>query len=243
MDCGIVAATVGNSGVGKTTLCNRLQRPTEKPAVPWAHSPSIGVDYFAIHLPVNAAPAEGPRTPLPRLKVWDTAGLERFSKLTRAYLRGASVIIMVYDCGSVDSVSALETVWLPRVVEEHRSAPALPQCFCVLGNKADLLRGSVLPSTARQALDAAVERLLGAIVAASGGRAHVLHERVSARAEGSLLPLLGRIKTLCVEGGVLAGDDAVRAGAGAGAGAASTPGRPLVSLANTTLSRTCCWKA
>jgi small GTP-binding protein len=238
MDCGIVAATVGNSGVGKTTLCNRLQRPTERPAVPWAHSPSIGVDYFAIHLPVNSAAAgPGPRQPPPRLKVWDTAGLERFSKLTRAYLRGASLVIMVYDCSSVDSVTALETLWLPRVLEEHQGAPARPQCFCVLGNKADQLRsGGTLTSTAVRALDGAVERLLAAIVAASDGTAHVLHERVSARTEGNLLPLLGRIKTLCEEGGVLAPVDTP----GAGRPAAT---RALVALQPRGMVRACCWKS
>ena len=43
-----------------------------------------------------------------RLKIYDTAGQERYGNLTSSYCRGAHGIIIVYDCTSHESFEKIE---------------------------------------------------------------------------------------------------------------------------------------
>jgi small GTP-binding protein len=67
-----------------------------------------------------------------RLKVWDTAGAERYRSLAPMYCRGASAALIVFDVTERSSFQALPE-WANII---RNSAPQC--CFGILGNKVDL---------------------------------------------------------------------------------------------------------
>jgi GTPase SAR1 family protein len=54
--------------------------------------PTIGIDFFTkfINFRENSI----------RLQIWDSAGQERYKSLIPSYLKGASIIFLVYDVSS-----------------------------------------------------------------------------------------------------------------------------------------------
>ena len=48
---------------------------------------------------------------------WDTAGQEKFHTITQSYCRGSHAIIVVYDCGSLDSFNSCKN-WLNEIDHE-----------------------------------------------------------------------------------------------------------------------------
>lgn len=48
---------------------------------------------------------------------WDTAGQEKFHTITQSYYRGSHAIIVVYDCGSLDSFNSCKN-WLNEIDHE-----------------------------------------------------------------------------------------------------------------------------
>ncbi len=112
----------GNSGVGKTTLCNTLVGRTSS-----ATQATIGID-FATKL------FELPETRKRVLmQVWDTAGQERYATLPNLYMRDAHVVCLVYDVASEESYRGILTRWRPAVLE---FAPENAIVF-VIANKID----------------------------------------------------------------------------------------------------------
>ena len=69
-----------------------------------------------------------------RVNIWDTAGQEKYRKLTRQYYRGANGILIIYDVNSVESFSKISN-W----VEEIKADVNFNKISLVLvGNKTDL---------------------------------------------------------------------------------------------------------
>ena len=52
-----------------------------------------------------------------RIKLWDTPGQERFHCLTRQYIIGVDIIIMVYSVDNRRSFEEIKEYWLPTVKE------------------------------------------------------------------------------------------------------------------------------
>jgi small GTP-binding protein len=128
--------TVGDSGVGKTSLLLALLRhiAPEHPALR-AHSisaqepeyetvPTIGVDQFDILLG-NSVPVE----------LWDTAGQERFMSLTANYFRDADIVIVVCAATDKESVASLRGKWI-KLMMENTSFGSRPSLIVVC-NKTD----------------------------------------------------------------------------------------------------------
>jgi len=67
------------------------------------------------------------------LKIYDTAGQERFRSIGRAYYRGADGIILVYDVTNLQSFENIKA-W-----DEELKAYAKAKACILLGNKSDLL--------------------------------------------------------------------------------------------------------
>jgi len=113
--------TLGNSGVGKTSLilryCDSLFSPT--------FITSIGVDFKIKNLVVDDKRI--------RLNIWDTAGQERFRNITNSYIKGSNGVLMVYDI--TDRKSFIDVNQWIASINEHSS---LTTPIIILANKSDM---------------------------------------------------------------------------------------------------------
>ena len=67
--------------------------------------------------------------------MWDSAGLERYRALIPSYVRGASMIFIIYDISSQDSFNNLPT-WISFIKQVNTDNSMIVLC----GNKTDLNR-------------------------------------------------------------------------------------------------------
>ena len=67
--------------------------------------------------------------------MWDSAGLERYRALIPSYVRGASIIFIVYEISSKDSFNNLNT-WINFIKQVNTDNSMIVLC----GNKTDLQR-------------------------------------------------------------------------------------------------------
>jgi small GTP-binding protein len=148
---------LGDSGVGKTSLCKKL----------FGHSDGDPVSTISTGLFLMDS-YTGRDNEYSRAVIWDTAGMEKFSSLTKGHLRGADAVILVYDVTAWKSFENCK-MWLDRVGESCESTmPRVPTCVLV-GNKSDLGDYSVSQSTTRPE----VERSSGMELAVANGLAFV----------------------------------------------------------------------
>ena len=116
------AVFVGDSGVGKTSLFQRL----ESNAFVENQISTIGGGYTRVTLSCDSGKVE--------CNLWDTAGQEKYRTLIPMYFHGATFVIIVFDVTSRSSFEDIEA-WM-RIVREQ--APVdVP--IILLGNKCDLL--------------------------------------------------------------------------------------------------------
>jgi GTP-binding nuclear protein Ran len=107
---------VGDGGVGKTALTNRLRLGTFVEG----YVPTLGVE---VH------PVEHDNT---MISIWDTAGQERFSGLGDGYYLNADNVLVVYDVNSARSWASVPG-WIDKV------KGVLPNVTITLcGNKVDV---------------------------------------------------------------------------------------------------------
>jgi len=128
---------LGKSGVGKTTLIAAIRHLTSSSSAPLPNGgglrggsapPTIGVEFFT----VSAANDEL------LLRLWDTAGMERFAPITSAYTRDAGAIVLMYDVSdAAASFDDLSRRWLPLVEAERGTSPLAQPLVFVVGNKMD----------------------------------------------------------------------------------------------------------
>lgn len=112
---------LGNSGVGKTSILQRLWSDEAQLTT----SPTVGMDQF-----VHTVFLEDSRTV--RLWLWDTSGSERYNTFTKGYMRNADAVIFVYNVSDDESYTAIERVWYPMV----RNTGENP-LMVVVGNQKD----------------------------------------------------------------------------------------------------------
>lgn len=116
---------VGNSGVGKTSLCNALDgRPGETTLA------TIGTDHMS-----KVYRVEGQTVVL---QLWDTAGAERFAKLTHTYFRNARAILLAYAVNDRESFSALSDRWRRELYYAIGPCTTGDTRVFLLANKVDL---------------------------------------------------------------------------------------------------------
>ena len=80
-----------------------------------------------------------------RLQLWDIAGQERFSSMTRAYYKGTMGAIVVFDHSNAKTYQAAVDRWKRDLDDKcslpgNRSVPAI-----LVANKVDLKRDPALP--------------------------------------------------------------------------------------------------
>ena len=99
----------------------------------WSHNTfkpqmveTVGVDYTTQHLVLHDDHVS--------VQVWDTAGQERFHTITKAYYKGSSAIIWIYDVTDSETYSKL-SYWLTNI-----SKHAPNSIGTIVGNKVDMGR-------------------------------------------------------------------------------------------------------
>lgn len=122
---------VGNCGVGKSNILSRYI----KDKFDHNSDSTIGVAFATKNLNIDGKKI--------KLDLWDTAGQERFRAISRAYYRGASGVILVYDVTKYESFDQCIN-WL-NLLEEYteKNIPII-----LVGNKKDL--ASIVPSQEAQ---------------------------------------------------------------------------------------------
>ena len=99
--------TVGESQVGKTSLILRfIDR-----VFYYDTKATIGIDYKVKNLNLLNTNV--------LIKIWDSAGQERFKTVTKQYYKNAEGIMIIYDVTSEDSFSLIEE-WFKSIIENKR---------------------------------------------------------------------------------------------------------------------------
>jgi small GTP-binding protein len=97
----LTVVLVGDYAVGKTALFERILDNKFN----YEGTTTIGVDFRVFRAKVGETEC--------KLRLWDTAGMERFRSLISCYFAGAQVMFMVCDCTDIGSVKNLAKVWYP----------------------------------------------------------------------------------------------------------------------------------
>ena len=114
--------TVGETQVGKTSLILRfIDR-----VFYYDTKATIGIDYKVKNLNLLNTNV--------LIKIWDSAGQERFKTVTKQYYKNAEGIMIIYDVTSEDSFSLIEE-WFKSIIENKRKGAEV----ILIGNKKDMV--------------------------------------------------------------------------------------------------------
>ena len=115
---------IGNLNVGKTSIITRFTNGTFSQN----YLATVGVDNYTKIETIDNKNVQ--------IKLWDTAGQEKFKSLTKSFFRGAEGVILVYDITNLESFTDLK-LWINSIKEnlgeEKESIPSI-----IVGNKIDL---------------------------------------------------------------------------------------------------------
>ena len=115
---------IGDSTVGKTSILNRYTKGEFNPN----YLATLGIDFFKKDEILNGKTI--------RIKIWDTAGEERYKSLTQGYFRNAEGIIIVYDVSNKDTFDNLK-FWI-QSIKTHINIDKQNIPSIIIGNKIDL---------------------------------------------------------------------------------------------------------
>ena len=118
--------TLGESGVGKTTLILNYINLNIKIKHLEKFNPTIGVDYQKKVITIDNKNID--------IKIWDTAGQERFKNITNRYYNDADGILLLFDIsdkGSFEKISFWINDLSNKIILDNIS-------LILIGNKTDL---------------------------------------------------------------------------------------------------------
>lgn len=114
--------TVGETQVGKTSLILRfIDR-----VFYYDTKTTIGVDFKVKRINLQNKNV--------LVKIWDSAGQERFKTVTRQYYKNAEGVMLIYDVTSQKSFSMIEE-WFKSIIENKREGAQV----ILIGNKKDMV--------------------------------------------------------------------------------------------------------
>ncbi len=114
---------IGDTMVGKTCILNRfiIDKYLEKQDV------TIGVEFGSKLIEIDGTKI--------KLQIWDTAGQECYTSITRSYYRGAAGCLLVFDLGKPETFNNIQK-WL----EEIKQVGNDNMVITLIGNKSDIER-------------------------------------------------------------------------------------------------------
>ena len=115
---------IGNPSTGKTSLLNRICNDKFIPD----YDSTIGVDFFTKTIFYNES--------IFKIQLWDSAGQEKYKSLIPSYIRGASIIFLIFDLSWRESFDAIKN-WL-GFVNQYTNKNQVK--LVLVGNKCDLER-------------------------------------------------------------------------------------------------------
>ena len=118
----IKVITLGNSSVGKTSF---LMKYIDN-SFTLTYTTTLGVDFKQKKIKLK----DGRDV---RLRIFDTAGQERFKAVSVSFIKKADGVILIYDIGDLESFEAVEN-WIKSIREIGKDK--LP--IILVGNKCDL---------------------------------------------------------------------------------------------------------
>jgi len=124
-------AVLGDSGVGKTSLCTRLTKDYFHPG----YELTVGLHIHSYVVEVDGRPR--------RILLYDVAGQPRFGDMLDVFIRGSVGVLLLFDCSSILSFFSLEEVWLPFIKRHLKDIPLV-----LVENKCD--QDSYIEATNRQ---------------------------------------------------------------------------------------------
>tara|TARA_Y100000389_G_scaffold83198_1_gene79750 strand:+ start:2693 stop:3400 length:708 start_codon:yes stop_codon:yes gene_type:complete len=114
---------VGNTGTGKTSILYNFLNERINPI---DISPTIGIDFGTKRINMD--------NKMIKLNLWDTAGLEKYSSITRSYFRNIAGAIIVFDLTNLTSFMKIKN-WYDEIRENSHNKDIQ---FILVGNKSDL---------------------------------------------------------------------------------------------------------
>lgn len=114
---------IGDSGVGKTNILNRLVYTTYSDNL----KATIGVEFGTKTYKINGKNI--------KLQIWDTAGQERYRAITSAYYRGAHGALIVFDLNDISTFKHAMTEWNLQLKNSSTNKDII---MYLIGNKLDL---------------------------------------------------------------------------------------------------------
>ena len=119
-DRGIKVILLGESGVGKTNIILRyVKNKFIKENVS-----TIGSSFIKKEIKRN--------NKIYNLNIWDTSGQEKYRSVTKLFIQGASIIMLVYSIDDLESFKSLE-FWYNHFIDVCND-----YVFAIVGNKYDL---------------------------------------------------------------------------------------------------------
>lgn len=122
---------IGNSLVGKTSFIHRYVNNGFRPD----YKSTIGVDFAIKQVQTSTNKTV-------KVQLWDIAGQERFTYLTRAYYKDASGCVLMFDLGSIPSFESVRK-WKADLDAKVRTVNGTLLPCILVANKSDKSPASV----------------------------------------------------------------------------------------------------
>lgn len=118
----IKVTLIGDISVGKTSIMNRFIDNVYKDD----YDPSIGVDFGSKTIRFQNVSI--------KMQLWDTAGQEKYKALIPSYIKGSSIVILLFDLSNKASYENVPN-WISYMQKIYQ-----PSLVVLCGNKVDLTR-------------------------------------------------------------------------------------------------------
>ena len=115
---------IGDSSVGKTSIIRRYTNGTFNED----YLATVGLDYYSKEEMINNKTIQ--------IKLWDTAGEERYKSLTQNYFRNAEGVLLVFDVTNTESFNNLKE-WISSI-KQNMEGKNIFIPIVIIGNKLDM---------------------------------------------------------------------------------------------------------